>query len=159
MLFFAVKQASGHGSKERRRALAETSDPFSVQTREWQTALLHIKWKERGEGGRREGRGRRKAERQRERGGCEGLSLLLWISGERQTTAAFAFPLPCSLLGASPHQCPSKRAARGRCGACSSTDISPRLTGELPTGPASTQAWPDALVGPRPSFALKLESW
>lgn len=30
--FPAVKQASGHGSKERRRALAATSDPFSVET-------------------------------------------------------------------------------------------------------------------------------
>lgn len=96
MLFFAVKQASGHGSKERRRALAETSDPFSVETREWQTALLHIKWKERGEGGRREGRGRRKAGRDTERGGCEELALPLPISGERQTTAAFAFSLPRS---------------------------------------------------------------
>lgn len=62
MPFFAVKQASGHGSKERRRALAETSHPFSVQTLEWQTALLDIKWKER--------RGR-KERRERERDGEE----------------------------------------------------------------------------------------
>lgn len=59
MLFSAVKQASGHGSKERRRALAETSDPFSEQTREWQTAPLHIKW--------------RREERERERRGWERL--------------------------------------------------------------------------------------
>lgn len=94
MLFFAVKQASGHGSKERRRALAETSDPFSVETREWQTALLHIKWKE-----EREEEGKGEGEEKlgdTERGGCEELSLPLWISGERQMTAAFAFSLPRS---------------------------------------------------------------
>lgn len=70
MLFFAVKQASGHGSKERRRALAATSDPFLVQTREWQTALLHIKWQERS--GRKKGEGEEKLG-ERQRGGREGL--------------------------------------------------------------------------------------
>lgn len=68
MLFFAVKQASGHGSKERRRALAETSDPFSVQTREWQTALLtsNGRREEREEEGKGEGE-EKLGETQRER--------------------------------------------------------------------------------------------
>lgn len=160
MLFFAVKQASGHGSKERRRALAETSDPFSVQMREWQTALLHIKWKERGEGGRREGRGRRKAGRDAEREAAVRGSLCRSGSqgkDRQQQPSLSLFPIP--RWERPPASVPPKRAAGGRCEACSSAGISPELKGELPTGPASTQAWPHTSVGARPSFALKQESW
>lgn len=94
MLFFAVKQASGHGSKERRRALAATSDPFSVQTRSGRQ-LSSTSNGRRGAGGRRE-RGKRSWERGREeaaRGSVPFWSSRTYRQTDRQT-AAFAFPIP-----------------------------------------------------------------
>lgn len=111
--------------------------------REWQTALLHIKWKERGEGGRRKGRGRRKAGRDTQGEEAVRGSLCRSTSQGKDRQQQ---PLLALVPTAQSIPPPPKGPWREVWGLKQSR-YCPGLTGEL-------QALPHASAGPRPGFAL-----